>query len=83
VEFRLLIDAEVLNYLQNFKASQRQRVMEHILTLRLYPKNASKFKYHDADGRSLDVSVFEEFEISYWIDEADRHIKVLSIEADE
>ena len=57
--------------------------MEHILTLRLYPKNASKFKYHDADGRSLDVSVFEEFEISYWIDEADRHIKVLNIEAEE
>ncbi len=83
MEFRLLIDADVLSYLQDLKTSRRRLIMEHILTLRLHPRNASKFKYSDADGRSLDVSVFEEVKIFYWIDKADNHIKVLNIETEE
>jgi hypothetical protein len=33
----------------------------------------------DESGRQLDVSLFEGFAINYWIDDADRQIKVFQL----
>jgi hypothetical protein len=54
-------------------------VLAQIRRLRDFPVNLSDSSCSDADGRRLDVSLFEGLAIYYWIDGADRHVKVLKI----
>ncbi len=80
MRFRLLIDLEALEFLHAFSPARRRRVMEHLRILRDYPGNFSRASYLDEEGRNLDVSLFDGLAIYYWIDAADRHVKVLRIE---
>jgi hypothetical protein len=75
-----LIDMDVVDILSNFPFSRRRRLYAHFRSIQSYPRNSSESVEPDDEGRLLDISVFEDLVIHYWIDDADRHIKILRIE---
>jgi hypothetical protein len=79
MEFRLLLDLEVLQFLQRIAASRRRRVFALFERIQEFPHRYSDFVDRDDLGRRLDVCVFEGFAIYYWVDTADKHIKILKV----
>lgn len=77
--YELLIDLGALELLMRQPSARKRRFIEHFHLLRLYP--AANSDYHDSDvqGRMVHVSILDGFAIYYWIDEADRHVKILEI----
>jgi hypothetical protein len=45
------------------------------------PDLASEFQILDEKGRTLDAFVCDGFAFYYWVDFADRHVKVLAVES--
>ena len=83
MQFRLLIDMEVLEILSMFSASKRRRLYSYFRKIQNFPKNYSESIEPDEEGRQLDVATFEDISIHYWTDFADRHVKILEIEVNE
>lgn len=79
MEYRLLIDVEVLDYLQTLRPQVRARLLDRFRRIREYPSAWSDYKERDATDRLLDVCVREKHAIFYWEDFADRHVKILAI----
>lgn len=79
MEFRLLIDMEVLHVLDAMPKGKRTRVLTRFEILRIAPHQLSDYSEQDRLGRRLESHVFEGYRIQYWIDWADRHIKVLAL----
>ena len=77
--YRLLIDLEVVTQLQGLPVRRRRNLMGHFLAIEKYPSAHSDYTDTDAHGRRVDVSVREGFAIYYWIDEADRQVKILQL----
>ncbi len=83
MKYRLLVDLEVLHFSLSLPVSQRRRLFIHFEEIQKFPGNYSDFIDSDDQGRLLQVSLFEDFLIRYWIDDADRHIKILYIAQNE
>lgn len=79
MSFRLLIDFDVLEFALKLSNADRRRLFDHFLAIKKFPGNCSDFVEVDKTGRSLHVSLFGGFQIRYWIDDADRHVKILRI----
>ena len=77
--YRLLIDLEVVTQLQTLPAGRRRNLLNHFGAIERYPSAHSDYTDTDAYGRRVDVSVREGFAIYYWIDEADRQVKILQL----
>jgi hypothetical protein len=43
----------------------------------LYPDTSADFHETERSGRRVEISVFAGYAIHYWIDFADRHVKIL------
>ncbi len=78
--FRLLIDLEVIDYLEALKRDQRVKLLSHFRAIRDYPGNLSDHMEMHSSGRFLNVSLTAGFAVFYWIDDADRHVKIMKIE---
>ena len=83
MEFKLLVDADVYDIVSQFAARKRNRFYAQFRNIQRYPANCSDGVVIDSDGRQLDVSVFEGHDIRYWVDMADRHVKILELEKNE
>ena len=57
----------------------RARLLAHLSKLRQFPEGHSDYQERDGIGRRVEISVFAGYAIQYWIDSADRHIKVLAL----
>lgn len=79
IEYRLLIDIEVIEYLHTLPSSVRRRLFRHFQAIKEFPSAHSDFRETDASGRNLDVSVCANFAIFYWEDFADRHVKIMAL----
>ncbi len=76
---RLLIDLEVVAQLQALPAGRRRNLLSHFREIERYPSAHSDYADTDALGRRVEVSVLDGFAIYYWIDEADRQVKILQL----
>lgn len=81
--FRLLIDLEVLDQLNELPPLRRRLVFDHLRKIQKFPGHYSDHISQNSEGQRLDVSVFGKWHIFYWIDTADRHIKILQIVENE
>jgi mRNA-degrading endonuclease RelE of RelBE toxin-antitoxin system len=79
MEFRLLVDADAIDFLQSLPAQERKRLYRHLREIQKYPGNYSEFVEQDEEGHRLDVSTFKVFRVYYWTDAADRHVKILEV----
>lgn len=79
MEYRLLVDLEAVAVLDTLPKRIRARLLNHFVALRSAPDRNSDFHEHDKSGRCIEISVFADHAIHYWIDFPDRHVKVLIV----
>ena len=79
MEYRLLIVFEAIEILDGLPRSTRKSLLAQIGRLRSSPKQLSDYGESDHIGRRVEVNVFAGYCIHYWIDAADRHVKVMKI----
>ena len=79
MEYRLLIVFEAIEILEGLPRSVRRSLLAQIGKLRFAPERFSDYSQNDRVGRRVEVNVFAGHCIHYWIDSADRHVKVMKI----
>ena len=79
MNYRLFVDLEAIATLNSLPAGVRRRLLDHLTKLRSSPESFSSGRTRDEVGRQVEVSFVAGYVIHYWIDFADRHIKVLRI----
>jgi hypothetical protein len=77
--YRLLVDWEVIEELNRLPIRIRRSLRNELLRLKEFPDALSEFEETGPDGRLLNGFIRHEFAILYWIDFADRHVKVLGL----
>jgi len=79
MDFRLLVDLDVVASLDSMPKKIRIRLIDHFSKLRQFPSNYSDYYERDSIGRRIEISIFAGHAIHYWIDSADRHVKILAL----
>jgi hypothetical protein len=80
MEYRLLVDLEVIEVMDKMPKAQRRRFLALIRQITgAFPSNYSDYHEADAVGRRVEVCILSPWAIHYWIDGADRHVKILAI----
>ncbi len=79
IEFELLIAADVFDFLSSHRRAVRQRLRDRFDEICDAPEQCSDYQQQDSNGRQLDVNICGRFAIAYWIDHADKHLKILEI----
>jgi hypothetical protein len=80
MEYRLLVDLETIEVLHGLPKSKRDLLLRHLTKIRSFPSNHSDYHERDGVGRRIEISIVSGWAIHYWIDSADRHVKVLALE---
>ena len=78
--YRLLVDWEVIEKLRQLPRSTRQKLGPILVRIAATPDLFSDYREPNPRGIPLDVHLCAGFAIKYWIDFADRHVKVLDLE---
>jgi hypothetical protein len=76
--YRLLVDWSVVVRLRDLPASTQRGVYAVFSRLEQVPDFVSEFNVTDDTGRQLDGFIFGNLAFYFWIDFADRHVKVLA-----
>jgi hypothetical protein len=79
MEFGLLVEFEVMQFVQALPRATRARVSRDLLEIGKNPHASSEYQEWDKTGRLHDVCIREGLAIHYWIDSADRHVKVMAM----
>ena len=79
MDYRLLVDLEVIAFLDSLQKKARRRLLDHFIRLRSTPDQYSDSHENDQIGRRIEISIITGHAIHYWIDFADRHVKILAI----
>jgi len=79
MKWRLLLDLDALEFLASLTAAEERALRVRLRQIQEWPDRFCDFEEADERGRLLEVNVCSGFEIVYWADLADRHIKVLRI----
>jgi mRNA-degrading endonuclease RelE of RelBE toxin-antitoxin system len=83
MSYRLFIDSEVLDFAFSLSKAHQRRLFHEFSAIKKYPHNCSDFVVQDKLGRALQVDLFGDYQIRYWIDDADQHIKILALAENE
>lgn len=81
MDYRLLIDLEAIETIDGLPKKSRDQLLGHLQKPRSYPGHYSDYHEHDAAGRRVEICILSGWAVHYWVDFADRHIKVLAIKA--
>jgi hypothetical protein len=78
--YRLLVDWDIVARLRELPPRTQRAVYSMFSRLEQAPDLASEFNVTDENGRQLDAFILDGFAFYFWIDFADRHVKVLAFE---
>ena len=81
MKYRRLVDLEVIKILYGLPGNMRVRLFDHFEKLRSFPAGHLDAHEQDDIGRQVEISVYADDCVHYWIDSADRHVKVLALTA--
>ena len=79
MNYRLLIDYEVIEFLEGLPRRERLLLRNPFVAIRQDPRAHSDYSEPDSAGRPVDINICEKFAVKYWEDHADRHIKILEV----
>lgn len=79
MNYRLLIDYEVIEFLETLPRRERLLLRNRFVTISDQPRAHSDYTEPDETGRPVDIHICGKFAIKYWLDHADRHIKILEV----
>lgn len=81
MHFRLLISIEVVEFLERLPSRTRKALRNAIATIGVDPLAMADAADFDDTGRELQIAIIGDFALTYWIDDADRHVKILDVHA--
>lgn len=79
MKYRLLINAEVVDYLETLPGEERRLLRRAFVAIAADPRSCADYVEPDLRGRPCDVCVFHSVAIKYWEDSADRDLKILEV----
>jgi hypothetical protein len=79
MNYRLLIDYAVIEFLDTMPHSQRRMLRNRFVAIRDNPRKYSDYKESDINLRLLDIHVYGKYAIKFWEDPADGHVKILDL----
>ena len=77
--YALLVNHVVYEFVERLPRRDMLAVRRRFIQIRDFPGNYSDYNEVDESGVTLEVHVLGKLAIKYWIDDADRHVKVLDI----
>jgi len=77
--YRLLISMEVVEFVERLPVRFRKAIRSAFSAIGDDPLGCSDATDYDEVGRLLHVSIAGDFARMYWIDDADRHVKILDV----
>jgi hypothetical protein len=80
-EYRLLVDWDVIAKLNALPVSTRRILRQAFTRIGLAPDQCSDYRESNPKGIPLDVHLCHGFALKYWIDFADRHVKILELDS--
>jgi mRNA-degrading endonuclease RelE of RelBE toxin-antitoxin system len=81
MQYRLLISIEVVEFLERLPSKTRQALRNAIAANGTDPLNMADAADLDDTGRWLEIVIIGDYALTYWIDDADRHVKILDVHA--
>jgi len=81
MQYRLLVDLDAISALDSLPKKVRLRLIHHFYKIRSYPEIHSDYHEKDSVGRRVEICIFMNYAVHFWIDFADRHVKILAIKA--
>jgi mRNA-degrading endonuclease RelE of RelBE toxin-antitoxin system len=79
ISYRLLIDFEVIEFIDALPKSLQRSLRSRLVEIRDFPSIRSDCSERDSVGRRIEINICSGYAIKYWIDSADRHVKILDI----
>ncbi len=81
MQYRLLISIEVVEFLEKLPSKIRKSLRNAIAAIGGDPFVMPDAVDFDDTGRQLQIAIIGDFALTYWIDDADRHVKILDVHA--
>ena len=81
MRYRLLISIEVVEFIERLPSKTRRALRDAIADIGADPLAMIDASDVDDTGRRLQIAIIGDFALTYWIDDADRHVKILDIHA--
>jgi len=81
MQYRLLIAMDVVEFLERLPSKPRKALRRAIADIGDDPIGMADADDFDDTGRKLQIAIIGDFALIYWIDDADRHVKILDIHA--
>jgi len=79
MNYRLLIDYEVIEFLEKLPPRQQRLLRNRFVAIRDNPQRFSDCTESDYTGRRVDINVYGKYALKFWQDHADQHIKILHV----
>lgn len=77
MKYRLLIDYEVIEFLETLSRKEQQLLRKHFIGILGFPRQFSDYTENDSTGRRVDIHICGKFAIKFWEDHTDKHLKIL------
>ena len=79
MSYRLLIDYEVIEFLETLPRKDRKLLRDRLVALQGDPPGFSDYAESDSTGRRVDIHICSKYAVKFWEDHADRHVKILDV----
>jgi len=77
--FELLLAYGVVEFIAKLKSAEKLGLLGKFLQIKESPHNCSEQTVLEPQGRPVELSTWRRFCIRYWIDHADREVKILDV----
>ncbi len=81
MRYRLLISIEVVEFLERLPSKTRNSLRRAVAAIGADPLAIADAADFDDTGRKLQIAIIGDFALIYWIDDTDRHVKILDVHA--
>jgi len=79
MNYRLLIDYEVIEFLETLSRREQRLLRDRFVDIRDNPQQFSDYTEPDHTERRVDIHICGKYAIKFWQDHADRHVKILNL----
>jgi mRNA-degrading endonuclease RelE of RelBE toxin-antitoxin system len=79
MKYRLLIDYEVIEFVEKLPRKDQQLIRSRFVAIQDYPSRCSDYIERDSEGRRVDIHICGKYAIKFWEGHADKDVKILSV----
>lgn len=81
MDYRLLISIECVEFIDRLPSRTRKALRNAISMIGADPLGSCDAEDYDETGRMLQIAIIGDYALTYWVDHADKHVKILDIHA--